>query len=803
MIRNYLVTAYRNLIRERATSLINMAGLTLGISGALVLFLIVRFSLSFDRFHEKKNRIYRVVTQSRSNAGYEETPGVPPALPDAFRNDFPEAEEVTFTSYLAGNSVVITIIPGDGEPVKFSENKGVVFAQPNFFKIFDRKIIAGSAEEGLDEPNEVILSRAFAIRYFGTEDAIGNVLRYENLDYRVTAIMEDCPDNTDLPFEVMLSYITIKQQHDQEGWNGIWSDDQCFVLIREGESATAIEARIPQFVRKYLGEDNPDERTHLLQPLAEMHHDDRFGNYNYNTVPKPVLLALAVVAAFLIITACINFINLSTAEAIKRSKEVGIRKSLGSTRAQLILQHLAESSVLTVAAVVLSLVACEVVLSFLNPFLDLSLSLDPLHDPLLLGFLIGITILVSLLSGAYPAFVVSGYKPVFALKNSPSDGTTKGYSLRKSLVVVQFFISQFFLIGTLVLIKQMNFVNQRDLGFSKEAIVTFPIPEQETPVEGDGTSKMRVLRDEISKLAGIGAASLNSAPPSSGNVSTTDFRMEGREEHYATQVKQVDGAYIDLFKLELLAGKNLMDQDTAMGFVVNEKLLKTLQISDPQEIIGKEMRMWGKRLPVVGVVKDFHTVSLANPVEPLVLLNRIRGYGNLSVEIASSEIQEVLNQIRGRWEAAYPEAVFSYEFLEEEIEGFYEGQRRMAVLFSVFTSVAIFIGCLGLLGLATFMAARRTKEIGVRKVMGASVTSILAMFSREFVVLVGVGFLLAAPAAWYFSRMYLNQFAYKIELGPESFLVGIGGSLLVAILTVGYRTLRAATANPADSLRYE
>jgi predicted permease len=801
MIRNYLKSAVRSLLRDKATSLINLAGLTLGVAGALVLFLLIRHSLSFDRYHSHRDRIYRVVTQTKGNEGYDHTPGVPAVLPEAFRSDFPEAEEVTFTSYRAGS--LVTIPASEGPPVKFSEPTGVAFAESNFFRIFDRKIVAGSPAESLDEPNEVVLSQTYARRYFATEDAVGKIIHYDTRDYRVSAIMEDPPVNTDFPFQVMLSYVTIRTQGEEQGWNSIWSDEQCYVLLKEGESPAKLEARLPEFVRKHLGDDNADDRRHSLQPLAEVHHDDRYSNYNYNTVPKAVIIALGVVAVFLILTACINFINLSTAEAIKRSKEVGIRKSLGGTRGQLVAQYMGESTLVTLAAMVLAVGVAQLVLIFLNPFLQLSLAFDFTGDGVLWTFLIGLTAVVSFLSGAYPAAVVSSFRPAFALKNLISNRASSGYRLRRYLVVAQFFISQFFLIGTIVLIRQMNFVNRTDLGFVKEAILTVPIPETETPRENDGASRMRSLRDGLAAISGIDGVSLNSAPPSSGNVSSTDFTLEGSDEHFGTQVKQVDGSYVDVFELRLLAGEVLADSDTATGFVVNERLLKTIQIENPQDIIGKRINIWGRQLPVLGVVRDFHTTSLQNPVEPLLLMNRIRGYRNMSVRIASADLQAVIQQVQMRWEAAYPEAIFSYEFLDEQIREFYDGSRRMSVLFSVFTGIAIFIGCLGLLGLAAFMAAQRTKEIGVRKVLGASLTSIVVMFSREFMALVVFGFVLAAPAAWYFSRLYLDQFTYRIDLGPGVFLTGAFATLLIALVTVGYRTLRTAAANPADSLRYE
>lgn len=800
MLKNYLKTAFRNLWRQKGSTFINISGLTLGITSSLVLFLLVKHSMSFDTFHANRDRIYRVVTQSKGNDGLNFTAGVPAVLPDAFATDFPEAEEVTFASYRSGS--LITIPQTNGELKKFDERSGVVFAQPSFFKIFDRKILIGDAEKGLDEPNEVILSRRSALKYFGKEDAIGEVLKFSDQEYKVTAIMEDYPDNTDFPFDVMLSYITIKSSNER-GWGSTWSDEQCYILLEKDASISQLEARIPAFVEKHLGNDNQNERTFLFQSLKDIHFEERFGNYNYDTTPRPVLIALSLIALFLILTACINFINLSTAEAIKRSKEVGIRKTLGGTRSQLVGQFLGETTLLTVVAVLISLALTQIALSFLNPFMERNLALNLSTDFYVWIFLISITVVVSMLSGLYPSFVVSGFNPALALKNLISNKNSSGYNLRRGLVVFQFFISQFFIIGTIVIIQQTNFIQQRDLGFAQEAIISIPIPVRENPAGNDETSKMRTLKNEIVSMANVEMASLNNTPPASGSVAGTGFTISGSTETYGTQLKLIDGDYIDLFKLELLAGTKLIDSDTATGYVVNEKLVKVAGFTDAEEILGKELHMWGRSLPVVGVVKDFNTVSLSQPVEPVAMFNRISNYENLSVKLNGTNFQGTIAAIQKKWEAAYPEHIFSYEFLDEQIRSFYDGQRRVSVLLTIFTSMAIFIGCLGLFGLATFMASQKTKEIGIRKILGASVESIILRFSREFAILIGLGFLLAAPVAWFLMREYLNQFAYRIELGPIIFLTGIGVTVLIAMLTVGYKSFRAATVNPVDSLRYE
>ncbi|HYG18717.1 MAG TPA: ABC transporter permease [Ohtaekwangia sp.] len=802
MFKNYFKTALRNLLREKSSTVINIAGLTLGITCSLILFLMISYMSSFDTFHQNRDRIYRVVNQSDGNQGTDYQSGVPSVLPDAFRVDFPEAEAVVFMSYRSGS--LVTIPQREGESKKYQEERGVVYTEPQFFKIFDRAILQGNAANGLDEPNEAIIAARWAQKYFGRTDAVGEVLRFEDQEFKITAIMEDAPSNTDFPFDLMLSYSTVKKQREEQGWNSIWSDEQCYFLLKEGEDISRVESRMPAFTKKHLGNDDPDNTRFMFQALAGMHFDERFDTFSYSTVPKAMLIAFGVIALVLIVTACINFINLATAEAIKRSKEVGVRKSLGSTRGQLITQFLGETTFVTLLSVFLSLALTQLALSVVNPFMELDLRLDfTMGSPLWIYFLT-VTVGVSVLAGLYPAFVVSGFRPAMALKSQMGNRQSSGYFMRRVLVVMQFWISQMLIMITIVIIHQMNYFQEKDLGFQKQGIFIAPVVSEEAAgVEGNHGSKMRTLRNQMATVPGVALASLGSAPPSSGNVSGTGFVIVGEGKTYTTQVKQIDGNYLDLYGISLIAGRNVLDLDTASGFLVNETLAKTAGFEKPEEMIGTVIRVWRKELPVVGVVKDFHTVSLHDPIEATVLFNRISGFQTLALKVDVGQAQSVLSALENKWEAAYPEQLFEYEFLDESIREFYEGEKKMSILLGVFTGMAIFIGCLGLFGLASFMANQKTKEIGVRKVLGASVESIVIMFSKEYVKLIVIGFIFAAPVAWLAMDAFLGEFAYKIELGPGIFITGLGVTLFLAVLTVSYKSLRAAVVNPVKSLRYE
>jgi putative ABC transport system permease protein len=798
MFRNYLKTAWRNIVRQKVSTIINVSGLTLGIGCSIILFLLVAHIASYDNFQSKRDRIYRVVNQSNGKNGTNYQTGVPTVLPEAFKNDFHEAEEVVFTSYRDGALILVPQSSGDAK--KFQEESGVVFTEPAYFKIFDRNVISGDPAQGIDDPNEAMISVSLAKKYFGKEDVIGEVVKHDQHEYKITGILEDSPNNTDFPFDLILSYATIKSESQQGGWGSIWSNEHCYFLLRKGEDISKVEARLPAFTKKYLGEDDFDHTLFMTQPMKDFHYDERFQTYSNNTTPRAMLIAFGVIAFVLVITACINFINLATAEAIKRSKEVGVRKSLGSSRGQLIRQFLGETTIVTVVSVIASLALTQVALSFLNPFMELELELNFSTQSSLWLFLLGLTVGVSLLSGIYPAFVISGFNPALVLKNQMGNKGSSSYFLRRSLVVTQFMISQLLIIITIVIIAQTKYSREKDLGFVKDAVLIAPIPEQGG---AEKTSKMRTLREEMSQVPGVEIVSLSNTPPSSGSVSGTNFSVAGIDEEFSTQIKQIDGRYLDLYKLNLIAGRNVSDLDTATGYVVNEKFVKTTGVASAEEMLGKEITIWGKRYPVVGVVKDFHAVSLRRAIEPIAMFNASFGYRTIGLKVEMDKAQAVIDELKQKWESRYPEHLFEYQFLDQDIAEFYDGERRMSILLTVFTTMAIFIGCLGLFGLATFMANQKTKEIGVRKVLGASVQSIIMIFSREYLMLITIGFVLAAPLAYFAMNAFLNEFEYKIPLGPGIFITGLLVTLVIAGITVGFRSFKAATANPVKSLRYE
>ena len=794
MLKNYFIITTRNIKRNLSYSAINVFGLALGITCSMVLFLMITFYLSFDNYHDNKDRIYRIVTSSENNGREDFFAGVPAPLPGALASDITGIQHVLFIS--GDNNALFTIID-NGAPKIFEQENGLAYSDSTYFTFFNRAFLMGDYKTALQQPNQIILSEKTAKKFFGEVNPMGQLIKLNNkTELKVTGIIEDHPDNTTFPFEILISYLTIQKDKEESGWNSVYSDDQCFVMLEAGTPPDAINNQFPTFVKKYETQREERSLKRWLQPLQEINYDSRFGNYRYTTVSKTSILAMGVVALFLLITACINFINLSTAVAVKRSKEVGIRKVLGSQRLQLMGQYLAETGMITLVALLISVGLSELALIQLNAFLDINLHVD-FTDLRLITFLVGVWAVVSLASGFYPALLLSGFSPALALKNKITNRSTGGFALRRSLVVFQFVISQLLIVGTVILLAQMNFLESKDLGFSKDAVINVPIPNN-APL-----NNKKVLKSELLRMGGVERVSLCNTAPSSGSVSMTAYTIEGIEGNHLTQVKLTDEDYVDLFKIELLAGNNLMGLDSANSCLVNEKLLKSLGLEKPEEIIGRVISIWGMNLPVAGVVKDFHTMSLEREIDPTILFNGVDSYRTAAIKLKGGSVKETLGEVERAWAAQYPDFLFSYEFLDNEIKEFYESEQKMSTLLILFSVIAITIGCLGLYGLISFMANEKEKEIGVRKVLGASTGNILIIFSKEFIILILVAFAIASPLAAYIMGQWLDNFAYRVPLTSLMFVTGIGITIIIAFVTVGFRSIRAALANPINALRNE
>ncbi len=798
MFRNYFKTAWRKLRRSQSYAAINVLGLALGMTCCLFIFLIIQYELRFDRFHGKRDRIFRITTDERMNDRTSETMGSPLPMAEALRSDFPNLEKVTVAYYIY--SGLFTINSSEQEPRRFQENEGVAFVEPEFFAIFDFPWKTGDPES-LNEPNRVALTEALAQKFFADEDPLGKTIRLDNsIDLQVAGIVKNYPVHTDLPFTAFISWRTLPQTGTNiESWGSLMSNTNTYVLLPRQYGASELQSQLAAFKNKYFPDaTDANKRVHKLQPLSEIHYDSRYGNYSQRTITKPALWGLGLIGVFLLLTACINFINMATAQAVNRAKEVGVRKVLGAFRRQLVGQYLGETFIITLFGAALAVVLAELLLPSLNALLQLKLVFRPFSNLTVSGFLSALVIGVSLLAGLYPAFVLSRFTPALALKSKMSSSMGGGLFLRRGLVVFQFIISQLLIIGTIIVTTQMDYFRKKDLGFDQNALVLVPLPQNDA-------AKLQTLRAQLLQNSAIRNVSFSFSSAASGNRWDTNLRhtLRGEEQAFASDLKFADAEYISTYDLELVAGRNYVAGDTALEFVVNETFAKKLGLA-PQDLLGKTFKLGKRRyLPIVGVVKDFNTTSLHQEIRPCLLTNNRRAYYELSVKINMLGMAEALKHLEKTWAAIFPEFVYSHEFLDQRLADFYQEEQKMSQLFRVFSGIAILIGCIGLFGLVSFTAAQRTKEIGVRKVLGASTGNILLLFSREFAVLIAMAFTIAAPAAYFVMQRWLENFAYRAEIGAGVFGLALLSTLIVAALTIGYRALQAAAANPVEALRYE
>ncbi|WP_375446554.1 ABC transporter permease [uncultured Fibrella sp.] len=797
MLRNYLKIAFRNLTRNSTYSLLNVAGLALGMTCGILLFTLITYHLSFDNFHTQSDRIYRFVTeQHRETISYSRS--VPAPLGKVFRNEHTFAEKVARIATF--DDMLITVKQGR-EVAKYKEPEGIAFAEPDFFDLFNYPLINGSKVTALTEPNTAVLTERMAHKYFGGADPINQLIRIDNkIDLRITGVLKNLPINTDQRAEIIVSYNTLKQYDDwlasDDSWGGITSAMQCYVRLRSGITPEQVEAVMPAYVKQYRPT-NKNVHHYKLQPLADVHFDARYDG----AMTKTNLWVLACIGLFLIITACVNFVNLATAQALNRSKEVGVRKVLGSVRGQLFWQFITETGLIATTALLIALLCSLAVLPFVNDWFKAHLSLNLFSGWQLPLFVLGLTVLVTLFAGAYPGLILAGFQPILALKGRLSQQAIGGFNTRRALIITQFAISQILIIGVIVIANQMRYAQQSEVGFDKDAVVMVPLATDSKP------QTMHAVADRFSALAGVKNVSLCQAAPASNSNWTTSPRYDNRpdEEPFSVNVRAADDRFIPMFDLQLVAGRNSYPADSVREFVVNEAFVRKLNLPSSALVLGKKVSLNGGEFegPIVGVVRDFHDKSFHQDMAPMCISTALKNYEYYAVKIDLSTAQTTLAALDGIWSQTHPDQVFSYQFLDDQIAEFYETETLMLRLIQAFAAIAIFIGCLGLYGLVSFMAAQKTKEIGIRKVLGSSTGQIIWIFAGEFTRLILIAFAVAVPVAWFAMSRWLQTFKDQISIGVDVFALAILGTFLVAILTVGYRSMKAALMNPVKSLRSE
>ena len=823
MLQNYLKIALRNLLRNKVYSFINILGLAIGVSACLVIFLLVSFELSFENFQPDREQIYRVVSGFKNDDGsINVNGGLSAPMPTAIRQDLSGIENLAACHIWYPR----VTIPNDKKDTKNApktwknDNNEVLVCEPQYFQIFNYEWLQGNPKNALKTPNEVVLTVGKAEKYFGKiplEQVMGKQVFYkDSLIATVTGIVKELPKNTDFKFEDFISFKSIKaknwrKEFQLDEWTNTNSTSMCFIKIPEKSSPNATNAQFKTFLKKHL--DLKDQwnigRTLTLQPLSDMHYNPSIGDNFSRQVHLPTLYALMGIAIFLLLIAAINFINLATAQSITRVKEIGVRKVLGSSRKSLIFQFMCETFVITSMSVFLSTLFVEPILWAFADFVPKDLTFNFL-DPQIIGFLVLTTLITSLLSGLYPAWIISSYTPVASLKNQVSNGSSRTAFLRKALITFQFTASQIFILGTIIVATQTHYMVNKDMGFKKDAIVHFYTDWNDTE-----SGKKNILINKLKQLPEIETISLGEVPAKNGYSMNRVTYFDGKKEiKLDVNRRSIDENYIPMFGLKIIAGRNITNSDSAKEFVINQTYAHILGFQKPEQALGKTLIYSGGKgdikLPIVGVVADFHLQPLNKIIKPLYLLSENKYESNINLKIRSNgqsaeRFKGVLSKIEKVFKEVYPNNSQEFEpiFFDETIAKFYKREQQFAQILNTATGIAIFISCMGLFGLVAFTTQRRTKEIGIRKVLGASVTQIVKLLSKDFLKLVILGILIASPIAYWAMNQWLQDFAYRVEISWWIFALAGILAIAIALLTVSYQSIRAALANPVKSLRTE
>lgn len=819
MIKNYFKTAFRNFLHNKVFSLINVSGLSIGISAALVIFLIVHYEFSFDRFEKDADRIYRVVLDAKFNGSEAHAAAVPAPLGSAVQSEVTGIDETVPVMQFQGDATAkVSVEDNSGKLAVYKKQPGVIFTNQQYFQLLPYQWIAGSPQTSLKDPFTVVLTESREQLYFprmAAANVIGKVISYNDIRVTVSGVVKDLNKNTAFTAAEFISFPTISQTNLQDEfmmkvWNDWMAYSQLYVKLSKGNTPENAEAQLMGLIKKYNKEANKDANNTMafhLQPLSDMHYNNNYAGVGQRIAYKPRLYGLIAIAAFLLLLGCINFINLTTAQASHRAKEIGIRKTMGSSKKQLVLQLLSETLFITIAATFLSVALTPLLLKMFDDFIPPGLHFDLLHQPFLILFLVLLTIAVSFLSGLYPALVLSGYKPALVLKDQPfaNSSQTRHTWIRKILTVSQFAIAQFFVIATMMVSKQINFSLNADMGFAKEAILSFDVPRSDT-VPGHRVQ----LLHELKSIPGIQMASRGSLTPADAREAYTEIKYnDGKKEIAANvQIRWGDTNYLRLFQIKLLAGRNVQESDTIKEFLINETYSKILGFQHPEDALYRQLDFNGQKMSIVGVMHDFHEQSLHSIVGTVVFASfDDRSYFfHVALKPQNPEgtlWQSTIRQIRKAYKQLYPDEDFGYQFMDDTIAAFYESEQHTASLLKWATALAIIISCLGLSGLIIYTTNLRSKEIGVRKVLGASVAQIVSVLSKDFVLLVLLAFIIALPVAWWASYEWLENFAYRTTMSWWIFLLSGLVMILVAVIILSIQTIKAAMSNPVESLRSE
>jgi putative ABC transport system permease protein len=794
MLKNYLRVAFRNLWRHKGFSLLNILGLTIGMSACFLVFLYVKFELSYDDFHSKSNRIYRIVTDILNPSETLHFSVAAPAMPVAAKRDFPEIEKAV--RFDPGSLLIRR-----GNDIKIQESN-MAFADSTFFEVFDFPLLKGDPVTALREPYSVVLSEAAAKKYFGSADPMGQhlLLTDQSNVGTVTGLMKDMPENTELKADVLVaSYSGAADSNRDKNWGGF--GDFSYFLLKPNTDAQALQKKFPAFLQNHIAKmmkENNQTYTYILEPLKDVYLKSTRGGTVSGSQTN--VYVFSIVGIFILLIAAINFVNLTTARSTERAREVGIRKVVGAERRQLTGQFLGESVILCMIAFVLSVGVCAALLPSFNFLAGKTVSTGIFHHPSYIWTLLLIGIGIGVLAGIYPALVLSAFQPIVVLKGRFASGN-KGLLLRKGLVISQFTISIGLIVATLLVGSQLDYMRHQELGFNKD---------QELVLDTQGDNHRDALKEEIRGLPGVSSVAMSSNTPGSGKMNAYSIiqNQKGEMQVCSPDLFFVDFDYIPQYQLKVLAGRpfsRAFGTDTTQAMILNEAAVRMLGYHSPQDALGRDFSQWGRKGKIIGVVRDFHYESLQQVIRPLSLRIEPGGCDQISVKVQTTNLKGTIASIEKAWHNVIPYRPFSYFFVDEMFDRQYRAEDRFGKLFLYFSALAIFISCLGLLGLASYSTLQRNKEVGVRKVLGASVGGIVLLLSKDFLWLVGIAFLLAASASFFLMKRWLDTFYYRINIYSAWWIFVLAGlgALGIAIFTISFQAVRAAMVNPVNSLRTE
>lgn len=802
MLRSYLKVAMRNLLKDKFYALINIFGLAIGIASCILIIIYIHDELSYDRWHHQAARTYRVNEFIETEGSGERSSSVPFHVGPTLLEDYSTMidKQVRFFNF---QSPTLLINEKDNEK-QFNES-GVLFVDSTFFDVFDYQLLKGNKATALSQPNSVLITESIAKKYFGDEDPIGQFLEIEDQqELVVTGVMPEAPLNAHFQFKFLVSFSTLRNffggNYPQTWyWNPCWT----YLVLKEGTQPEDLENNFPAFIDKYFPDFIKKETRMALQPLVDIHLTSDLEFELKKNSSEANIYVFTIIGAFILFIACMNFMNLSTARSARRAKEVGLRKTLGSQRSQLVLQFLLESFIITVLSIILAILLAIAALSWFNMIADKSITLSIFYQPFILYALGIILLVVGFGSGLYPAFVLSSFVPAKVLKDSQIKGG-RGVILRKALVVIQFSLSIIMIIGTIVAINQLHYLRDSETGFNAEQILY--VSALRTPITQSYPAFKKELeqRNDVESVTGV-------LDVLGANHQGDNYRFEGMDKSKLFSVMWVNHDFFKTFDLDIVEGrpfKKNITTDDSLALIVNEALVRN-QGWTLDEAIGKSFTYNQFTGEIVGVVQDFNFVSKHKAIQPLILQLRSNplhfsfSLKYLAIRMNSNDFQETVRFIESKWNELVPGRPFDYFFLDQELDKLYKDEEKLGNVAGVFSVLAVIVACLGLFALASFMAEERKKEIGIRKVMGSSVTQIVLLLSKDFTRLIVVAFIIACPIAWYAVNSWLNNFAFHTDINGLIFLAVGFLTLFIALLTISYRALEAANANPVKSIRNE